>query len=82
MRIIRRIGSTLLASSVAVALVVGALSLTAGSARAFPPVLLCGPTLLWHCSYTGGPEYLYTGTVCEILLLERRTGLSCVPYTG
>jgi len=82
MRLVRRIGSMLLGGSTLGALALGALTLTASPARAFPPVLLCGPTLLWYCTGPSGPKYLFSGTVCEMRIFERRTGTSCVPYTG
>jgi len=60
------------------------MTLTAPSTAAAPggPPLLCGPTYLWVCSGPGGPVVLFPGTICDKILFERQSGLTCVPYGG
>lgn len=43
---------------------------------------MCGPTILWICSGSGGPDVLIGLTVCEKREFERETGMTCVPYPG
>lgn len=76
----RKIGKGLLLSSAFGVLLCGALTLSAPRAEALRPGLLCGPTYLWICSGPGGPDVLFAGTICERIVFERQTGLTCVPY--
>lgn len=83
MNVIRRIGKSLVVGSALGALVLGALALTAPRADAKPPIgPLCGPSYLWECTGPGGPTVLFPGTVCDKIVFERRTGLTCKPYGG
>lgn len=83
MNLVRKFGSSLLAGSAALALVLGGMALTANPAQALrPPGPLCGPTILWICSGPGGPKVLFGGTICEKARFEKETGLTCVPYGG
>jgi hypothetical protein len=79
----RKTGRALVASTALGAMAMCAITLIAPGARADrPPGPLCGPTILWVCSGPGGPLVLFGGTVCEKVLFEEETGLTCVPYGG
>lgn len=84
MSVARRIAKSALVGSLSVILVLGAMNLTAPSAKAFPfpPVPLCGPSILWVCTGPGGPAVLFGGTICEKAKFEKKTGLTCVPFGG
>lgn len=77
----KRIAKALFVCATFGAMVAGVSNLTAPRAEAIP-IFLCGPSYLWICSGPGGPDILFGGTICDRARFERRTGLTCVPYTG
>lgn len=81
MKSARRLARASLVAAAFAAVVLGASTLFAPRAEAIP-IFLCGPTLLWECSGPGGPDVLFAGTTCERARFERRSGLTCVPYSG
>ncbi|MEM7306121.1 MAG: hypothetical protein AAF682_05590 [Planctomycetota bacterium] len=83
MNVTRNFARAVLAGSAFGALVLGTLTLQAPRASALPPIgPLCGPTFLWVCSGPGGPDVLFSGTICEKAKFEKKTGKTCVPYSG
>lgn len=84
MSIVRRAGRASFVCGAFAAVVLGVTALFAPRAHAIPPnpILLCGPTILWECSDPGGPDVLFAGTICQRARLERRTGLTCAPFSG
>lgn len=73
---------TVLSALVLVALAIGVTALISSQAAAFGPVggPQCGPHYRWSCSGPGGPDVLFFGTVCDKLVFEQQTGLTCTAF--
>ena len=63
-----------------IALVVAALATEPVAARK-PPGPLCGPTILFECTFRDGSTELVGLTVCEVAKFEKRNKASCEPAT-
>ncbi len=76
---LKTVTKTLAAGALSAAFVMGAMSISAPTAEAGIPQILCGPTLQWSCVGRGGPSYLFIGTVCEKDAYEKAKRRTCKP---
>jgi hypothetical protein len=65
-----------------VALAVVALSTNADAKPKKPPGPLCGPTILYECTFRDGSTELVGLTVCELDRYEKKNKATCVPFGG
>ena len=63
-----------------IALGVATLAIEPAAARR-PPGPLCGPTILFECTFRDGSTELVGLTRCEVVRFERRNRATCVPAT-
>lgn len=76
----QRVGRSLLAATICGGVALGAIGLMPQRAQAMRPGPLCGPTILWICTFPDGSQRPFGGTVCERAQYEKKTGATCVPY--
>ena len=62
-------------------IVVGFSALTTDAAARRPP-LLCGPTILFECTFRDGSTQLVGLTRCEVEKFEKKNKATCVPFGG
>lgn len=81
---LKRVGKSFVICSACAAFILSAVALTSSPADARPPIgPLCGPDILWICSFPDGSDsVLFGGTICDKFRFEHKTGLTCVPFTG
>lgn len=63
------------------AVVAGATALTTDVEAKPPTGPLCGPTILYECTFSDGSTALVGLTVCEVKHFERTNQASCEPAT-
>lgn len=61
-------------------IVVGLAALSTDARAVRPPGPLCGPTILFECTYRNGSTHLVGLTACEVDAYEKKHHASCVPY--
>jgi hypothetical protein len=76
----QRVGKSLLAASICTAVVLGAIGLTPQRAEARRPGPLCGPTILWLCTWSDGSQHAVGLTICDLQVYIKQHGATCVPY--
>ena len=54
---------------------------TEENARPKPPGPLCGPDILWLCTFKDGSTQLVGATRCDIAKFEKKNKATCVPAT-
>ena len=81
MKSTQRVGKSFIAASICAAVVLGAIGLAPQRAEAKRPGgPLCGPTILWICTFPDGSQQPFGGTVCERSAYEQKTGATCTFY--
>jgi len=74
----KTIGALALVAMIAV----GFAALTTDAQAVRPPGPLCGPTILYECTWGNGSVHLVGLTVCELDKYEKQHRATCVPYGG
>ncbi len=73
---------SLLAFVGVIAMAAAALTTNADARHKGPPVLLCGPTILYECTFRDGSKQLVGLTACEVERFEKKNKATCVPSIG
>lgn len=77
----QHVGKSLLAGSICAAIALGAIGLMPQKAEARRPGgPLCGPTILWLCTWADGSQHAAGLTICDLQKYLKVHGGSCVPY--
>jgi hypothetical protein len=77
----KEVKKALCALGLLVVIASGIVALTT-NAEAKKPELLCGPTILYECTFRDGSTELVGLTVCELKKFEKKNKATCVPYGG
>ena len=65
----------------AISMGVAVLTTDASAARPGGPPLLCGPTILFECTFRNGSTELVGLTRCEVAKYEKKNKATCEPAT-
>ena len=77
-----RAGQVFAGAVFAVVIAFGVSVLVSGSVSAKPkrpPGPLCGPDILWECTFKDGSTELVGATRCDIAKFEKKNKATCVP---
>ena len=78
----RRVTKALIALAMVGVFTLGLVALSTKAEAKKKPPLLCGPTILYECTYRDGSTDLVGMTVCEKEKYEKKKKATCVPAAG
>jgi hypothetical protein len=76
-----RFTKALVAPALLGVILLGVATLATAPAAAAPPGPLCGPTILWECTFPDGSTRLVGLTRCDVGRFEKKNHAECVPAT-
>ena len=76
-----RIVKALSALAILGVIVAGIAALTTTATARVPPGPLCGPTILFECTFPDGSTQLVGLTRCEVGPFEKKNGATCEPFS-
>ena len=75
----RSLTRTIGALAILASIVIGVAALNTETQAARPGGPLCGPTILWQCTWDDGSVHMVGLTVCDLAAYEQAHHATCVP---